>query len=73
MFRLRQTVALAAMAMLAGAQAWAAEAKSRRIPAFPGAEGFGAHTPGGRGGRIIDDCLRDRASSGAIFSRGGAC
>lgn len=23
------------------------------IPAFPGAEGFGAHTPGGRGGRVI--------------------
>ena len=23
-------------------------------PAFPGAEGFGAFTPGGRGGKIID-------------------
>ena len=23
------------------------------LPAFPGAEGFGASTPGGRGGRII--------------------
>jgi hypothetical protein len=23
------------------------------LPAFPGAEGFGAHTPGGRGGRVI--------------------
>ena len=23
------------------------------LPAFPGAEGFGATTPGGRGGRII--------------------
>src|ERR1700740_906431 len=23
------------------------------IPAFPGAEGFGANTPGGRGGRVI--------------------
>jgi pectate lyase len=25
-----------------------------QIPAFPGAEGFGANTPGGRGGRIIE-------------------
>jgi pectate lyase len=24
------------------------------IPAFPGAEGFGAYTPGGRGGRVIE-------------------
>lgn len=23
-------------------------------PAFPGAEGFGTHTPGGRGGRVIE-------------------
>jgi pectate lyase len=27
--------------------------KERTIPAFPGAEGFGAITPGGRGGRVI--------------------
>jgi len=26
----------------------------RKIPAFPGAEGFGADTPGGRGGRVIE-------------------
>lgn len=26
---------------------------SSQIPAFPGAEGFGAHTEGGRGGRVI--------------------
>jgi pectate lyase len=26
---------------------------SRQIPAFPGAEGFGANTPGGRGGKLI--------------------
>lgn len=32
--------------------AWAASAPAA-LPAFPGAEGFGSHTPGGRGGRII--------------------
>jgi len=26
----------------------------REIPAFPGAEGFGSNTPGGRGGRVIE-------------------
>jgi pectate lyase len=26
----------------------------REIPAFPGAEGFGSHTPGGRSGRVIE-------------------
>lgn len=30
----------------AGENAWG-------LPAFPGAEGFGAHTPGGRGGRLL--------------------
>jgi pectate lyase len=24
-----------------------------RIPAFPGAEGYGSHTPGGRGGKVV--------------------
>ena len=25
----------------------------KEVPAFPGAEGFGATTPGGRGGKVI--------------------
>lgn len=29
-------------------------AAGAELPAFPGAEGFGAHTPGGRGGRVIE-------------------
>lgn len=29
------------------------ELPAKALPAFPGAEGFGAHTPGGRGGRVI--------------------
>jgi hypothetical protein len=28
-------------------------ARAQERPAFPGAEGFGATTPGGRGGRVI--------------------
>jgi pectate lyase len=32
----------------------AAEKSPNAIPAFPGAEGFGAITPGGRGGRVIE-------------------
>ena len=55
MFRERQIVSLivlgAGLALLLVAHASAAP---RRIPAFPGAEGFGATTPGGRGGRIIE-------------------
>ena len=41
----------AALALaLAGAAAPPAE---KRLPAFPGAEGFGAYTPGGRGGKVL--------------------
>ena len=29
------------------------EAESKEIPAFPGAEGYGMYTVGGRGGRVI--------------------
>lgn len=38
------------VALLLGAGAFA---QSQPLPAFPGAEGFGSHTPGGRGGRVI--------------------
>ena len=43
----------------ASALVWASEAPAEdqppltRLPAFPGAEGFGAYTPGGRGGTVI--------------------
>ncbi|MFC1544932.1 polysaccharide lyase family 1 protein [Gemmatimonadota bacterium] len=38
------------MVFLACAAGWAASAE---LPSFPGAEGFGAASPGGRGGRVI--------------------
>ena len=31
-----------------------AAAGDAKIPAFPGAEGFGAYTPGGRGGKVLE-------------------
>ena len=43
-----------AAALFWSAPASAAEQPTKPIPAFPGAEGFGAYTPGGRGGRIIE-------------------
>ncbi len=36
------------------------------LPAFPGAEGFGADTPGGRGGRIIEVTTLDRDGPGSF-------
>ena len=44
---------LAVIAALIAETALAATAE-RRLPAFPGAQGFGARTPGGRGGRVIE-------------------
>lgn len=46
----RVTSALTAFALVALCSAVCA---AHRLPAFPGAEGFGADTPGGRGGRVI--------------------
>ena len=43
-------ILLIALVTLAGSTARTDE----EIPAFPGAEGFGSHTPGGRGGRVIE-------------------
>ena len=44
-------VARAAAALLAAA--WVGESARAALPAFPGAEGFGASATGGRGGRVI--------------------
>src|SRR5690606_17601334 len=54
MFALRRLYSLATLglALLAAASLHGAT-PAAPVPAFPGAEGFGAFTPGGRGGRVI--------------------
>ena len=44
---------LLALAPALGAGAAPAPAEPAELPAFPGAEGFGSTTPGGRGGRVL--------------------
>lgn len=38
------------------------------LPAFPGAEGFGATTPGGRGGRVVEVSTLDDDGPGSLRS-----
>ena len=40
------------------------------LPAFPGAEGFGAATPGGRGGRVIEVTSLDGKGPGTLRAAG---
>ncbi len=47
-------------------RATSAPRDSRAIPAFPGAEGFGSTTPGGRGGRVIFVTNLDDAGPGSF-------
>lgn len=42
------------------------QGEARSVPSFPGAEGFGATTPGGRGGRVIFVTNLDDAGPGSF-------
>jgi pectate lyase len=49
-------------------QGESAAREPRAIPAFPGAEGFGSTTPGGRGGRVIFVTNLDDTGAGSFRS-----
>jgi len=49
----RGGVVVGCLAALAGACSAAEDGKTRGLPAFPGAEGYGAVAVGGRGGKVI--------------------
>src|SRR5262245_3713532 len=53
MTRIPLTLALAVLIACPGSPAGVCAAEAERLPAFPGAEGFGAVARGGRGGRVI--------------------
>ena len=70
--RLRAAALATMLAVLSAVQAPAAEKTAKQIPAFPGAEGFGSTTPGGRGGRIIEVTNLNTKGPGSLQAACGA-
>lgn len=63
---LLRTVALGALLPFAISAGFAADAATSNLPSFPGAEGFGATTPGGRGGKVYIVTTLDDSGPGSF-------
>jgi pectate lyase len=71
MLRNRSTIAFVFLLVVTGptlmvTQDVAPGAPSSSLPAFPGAEGFGSTTPGGRGGRVLEVTTLANAGRGSF-------
>ncbi len=57
----------ALVVLLTGGAAWAQDAPAKpSLPVFPGAQGFGAATPAGRGGQVIRVTTLDATGPGSL-------